>query len=261
MSALNNNPNIAFAEPNFLVSVQGPNDPLDGNGHGTHVSGTIGAIGNNSTGVAGVNWAVQLVALKFLPDSGSGTLAGAIAAIDYYTQIASKQDAGPGNYVATNNSWGGGGFSQSVLDSMVRGARQDVLFVAAAGNGGSDLIGDSRGRFYDDGNAKTSGTSDYALITDFALGDKIQVAKGGTYLFHAISLKTGPGTGLYFDSKGNGAFDTRDELIAVIQGPQCSNNNGLRPYLCVMLGIRKGLGSGLARSQIGLLKAACLRDD
>ena len=58
---------------------------MDGNGHGTHVVGTIGAIGNNALGVAGVNWAVQMVALKFLPDSGSGSSAAAISAIDYYT--------------------------------------------------------------------------------------------------------------------------------------------------------------------------------
>lgn len=118
------------------------NDPMDGGGHGTHVAGTIGAMGNNGVGVAGVNWNVQMMALKFLPDSGSGSLSGAVAAISYYTAAAKAYDGTAANYVATNNSWGGTSNSTSLLNAIVDGAKNDVLFIAAAGNGGSDKVAD-----------------------------------------------------------------------------------------------------------------------
>lgn len=109
------------------------NDPFDDNSHGTHVSGTIGAIGGNGSGVVGVNWAVQMVGLKFLSATGSGATSGAILALDYFTHAATQASAGE-NFVATNNSWGGGGASQGLTDAITRAARQDILFIAAAGN-------------------------------------------------------------------------------------------------------------------------------
>ena len=115
------------------------NDPMDGDGHGTHVSGTIGAVGDNGTGVAGVNWDVTIMPVKFLDDTGSGTTSDAIDAINYVTMM---KQAGH-NIIATNNSWGGGGFSQALKDAIQLGGNEDVLFVAAAGNGGIDGIGDN----------------------------------------------------------------------------------------------------------------------
>ena len=106
--------------------------------HGTHVSGTIGAKANNGAGVAGVNWNVTLISGKFLGRRG-GTTANAIKAVDYFTDLKTRHGL---NIVATNNSWGGGGFSQGLLDAITRGANQNILFIAAAGNGGSDQVGD-----------------------------------------------------------------------------------------------------------------------
>lgn len=121
--------------------VNNDNDPFDDNNHGTHVAGTIGAIGGNGVGVVGVNWEVQMVGLKFLSAGGSGSTSGAIAAIDYFTGMA-RNSFGV-NFVATNNSWGGGGYSASLQAAIDRGAAQDILFVAAAGNGGADQVGDN----------------------------------------------------------------------------------------------------------------------
>jgi subtilisin family serine protease len=107
--------------------------------HGTHVAGTIGAVGGNASGVAGVNWNVVMIPAKFLGRRG-GTTANAIKAVDYLTDLKIRH----GIYlVATNNSWGGGGFSQGLLDAIDRGGDEGILFVAAAGNGGNDGVGDN----------------------------------------------------------------------------------------------------------------------
>ena len=107
--------------------------------HGTHVSGTIGAVGGNSMGVAGVNWNVTMIPAKFLGRRG-GTTANAVKALDYLTDLKSRYGI---NLVATNNSWGGGGFSQALLDAINRSGDAGILFIAAAGNGGSDGVGDN----------------------------------------------------------------------------------------------------------------------
>jgi subtilisin family serine protease len=112
------------------------NTVFDGTGddHGTHVAGTIGAVGGNGKGVAGVCWTVKLLDAKFLGKRG-GTTANAVKAVDYFTNL---RTAGV-NIVATNNSWGGGGFSQALQDAITRAGTADILFIAAAGNDGRDI--------------------------------------------------------------------------------------------------------------------------
>lgn len=104
-------------------------DGTDDN-HGTHVAGTIGAVGGNGKGVAGMCWSIKILNAKFLGKSG-GTTANAIKAIDYFTDL--KQRSGI-KLVATNNSWGGGGFSQGLKDAIERAGKAEILFIAAAGN-------------------------------------------------------------------------------------------------------------------------------
>ena len=107
--------------------------------HGTHVTGTIGGEGGNGIGVAGVNWNVTYISGKFLGRRG-GTTANAIKAVNYFTDLKTRHGL---NIVATSNSWGGGGFSQGLLDAINRGGDANILFIAAAGNGGNDGVGDN----------------------------------------------------------------------------------------------------------------------
>lgn len=104
-------------------------NPMDGNAHGTHCAGTIGAEHDNGIGVAGVMNDVSLMAIKFLSDSGSGSLADAVEAIDYGTKM---------NVDLMSNSWGGGGFSQALEDSIKAAKNKGIVFVAAAGNDASN---------------------------------------------------------------------------------------------------------------------------
>jgi len=110
-------------------------DPYDDRGHGTHVAGTIGARGNNNIGVAGVNWEVKIMALKFLGWQGSGTTSGAVECLEYV--IMMKNDYGV-NIMVTSNSWGGGNYSQALYDAIEAARDADILFVAAAGNDSSN---------------------------------------------------------------------------------------------------------------------------
>ena len=108
-------------------------DPKDDHGHGTHVSGTIGAVGNNAQGVAGVNLAARIMALKFLNSAASGSESDAIDAIEFALQAKTIFGAAA-NVRVLSNSWGGGGFSQALLDEINHANTADALFVAAAGN-------------------------------------------------------------------------------------------------------------------------------
>lgn len=115
----------------------GNNSTFDGTGddHGTHVAGTIGGKGGNGKGVAGVCWNVTMISAKFLGAQG-GTTANAVKAVDYLTDLKTRHSI---NLVASNNSWGGGGFSQSLKDAITRAGNQSILFICAAGNDGRNI--------------------------------------------------------------------------------------------------------------------------
>lgn len=105
------------------------NDPLDDNSHGTHVAGTVGAVGDNGVGIAGVNWQVSMVPLKIFSGAGETSTDRIVRAIDYATSIGVD---------VSNNSWGGGAYSEVIFSAIQRAEEKDILFVAAAGNEATD---------------------------------------------------------------------------------------------------------------------------
>ncbi len=106
-------------------AITGTGNANDDQGHGSHCAGTIGARGDNGIGVVGVNWNVKFMAVKFLSASGGGSLEDAVKAIDYATKMGAK---------IMSNSWGGGGFSQALLDVIKKTNDAGAVFIAAAGN-------------------------------------------------------------------------------------------------------------------------------
>ncbi len=116
-------------------------DPLDDNGHGTHVAGIIGATGNNGLGVAGVNWATSIMAIKLLDSTGAGvgTIADTLDAFEFVRQVKLKfAPTDSANVRVLNTSWGEGNFSQALLDEINAANSSDMLLVASAGNTGTD---------------------------------------------------------------------------------------------------------------------------
>jgi len=102
----------------------------DDNGHGTHVAGIIGAVGNNSIGVSGISQRVKLVSLKFLDASGRGSTTNAIRAINYGVELKRLGH----NVVVMNNSYGSSSFSSAFYDAVKAAESEGILFTAAAGN-------------------------------------------------------------------------------------------------------------------------------
>lgn len=156
-------------------------DPMDDNGHGTHCSGTIGAIGENNRGTAGVSWNVSIMALKFLSAEGSGSLSDAVDAIRYATQK---------HVQIMSNSWGGGGYSRALEDAIRDAKNAGVLFVAAAGNDGknNDSYGSYPANFKLDNIISVAATDNRDQLptwSDFG-GRSVHLAAPGVNIFSTI---------------------------------------------------------------------------
>ena len=152
-------PNMWSAPWTFTVNIAGQNitcpagshgfnaitrscDPMDDASppHGTHTAGTIGASGNNGYGITGVNWNVSMMGLKFIGANGQGLTSDAINAINFAVQAKSTFASVNGADVRVlSNSWGGGGFSQALLDAINNANAAGALFVAAAGNSAQNI--------------------------------------------------------------------------------------------------------------------------
>ncbi|MGZ3768427.1 MAG: S8 family serine peptidase [Bdellovibrio sp.] len=110
---------------NFVDSNKPTGNNMDDHGHGSHCSGTIGASGNDGKGIVGVAWNVRIMGVKFLAANGSGSLEGALKGIDYAISKGAK---------IMSNSWGGGGYSETLKQAIERSNAAGAVFIAAAGN-------------------------------------------------------------------------------------------------------------------------------
>ena len=158
--------------------VENDSRPVDSHGHGTHVAGIIGAVGDNGAGVAGVNWQVSIMPLRFITAADYGTTADAIEAIEY------ADDNGAD---VINLSWGGPSYSQALKDAI---DAADALVVCAAGNAGSELdITPTYPASYDSANILSVAASDAddhpAAFTNFS-DSLADVAAPGTQIYSTV---------------------------------------------------------------------------
>jgi len=180
------------------------NSVYDGSGddHGTHVAGTVGGVGGNGVGVAGVSWNVTMIPTKVLGTDG-GYTSGAIKAIDYLTDLKVRHGL---NIVASNNSWGGGGYSASLHSAINRGANAGILFVAAAGNSAVDT--DATANYPSNystlqGTSTTRAASYEAVISVAALTSGGGLASFSNYGATTVDIAA-PGSGINSTLPGGG---------------------------------------------------------
>jgi hypothetical protein len=162
--------------------------------HGTHVAGTIGAVGGNGIGVAGVAWNVTMISAKFLGPAG-GYSSNAVKALDYLTMLKTRYGV---NIVASNNSWTGGGYSQALDEALSRAANAGILFVAASGNGSSDAIGDDNDTTANyPSNYSTTTSAGYESVIAVAATDRYgNLAAFSNYGMNTVDLGA-PGVSIY----------------------------------------------------------------
>ncbi|MCC6167020.1 MAG: S8 family serine peptidase [Caldilineaceae bacterium] len=170
-----------------INAVTNSGDPMDDYGHGTHVAGTIGAVGNNGKGVVGVDWTVKIVACKFLSATGGGTVADAVKCFNYVNHLKNEQNV---KIIATNNSWGGAAPSQALQDAMA--GPDQPLHICAAGNGNSDATHYPAG--FDLDNIIAVAATDHSdLYADFSnFGNWVDIAAPGVNILSTVPTGSCP---------------------------------------------------------------------
>jgi Subtilisin-like serine proteases len=168
-----------------FIKAAASGNPLDDHGHGSHCSGTIGAKGDDGKGIVGVAWNVRIMGVKFLDANGSGSLDNALKAIDYATKMGAK---------IMSNSWGGGGYSETLKQAIERSNAAGALFVAAAGNESNN----------NDANPTYPATYDVPnVLTVAAIDNRGQLASFSNYGRNKVHVGA-PGVNIYSSVKGGG---------------------------------------------------------
>ena len=174
---------------NGYNAIDSASDPMDENGHGTHCAGIIGAEGENNLGIAGVNWKIRIMPLKFMNAGGFGTTKDAIEAINY---VIDRKKAGV-NVRVISASWGSTQKSRALEDVIRKAYDNDILFVAAAGNATTD--NDRRPHFPSSYNVPN-------VISVAALDRNDQLAKFSNYGARSVAIAA-PGVEILSTWLGN----------------------------------------------------------
>lgn len=161
--------------------------------HGTHVAGTIGAVGNNGQGVAGVNWDVSIIPVKFLTWDG-GTAEDATRAVDYVTNLKLKKGL---NIAAINASWGGPEHPQYLEDAIQRAGKAGIFFVNAVSEGWTGVNSDTTDDYPAKYNCsvKHKGASFNCIVAVTAMNSNGARPKWANYGPSTVDLAA-PGTGI-----------------------------------------------------------------
>lgn len=177
-------------------------------GHGTHVSGVVGARLNNGQGVAGVAPLVKIMCLRFITEKGQGDTTNAVRAIDYAVANGAS---------IINASWGGEKGSEddsALIEAITRAKNKGVIFVAAAGNGRTDSTTMTSAGFDNDNDAKPMVPASYDIeniVSVAALDDQDQLAKFSNWGHKSVKLGA-PGVKILSTVPGNRYQDTIIEL-------------------------------------------------
>lgn len=192
----NPNPNAASGTDGAygFNAVANNGDPLDDNGHGSHVAGIIGAVGNNNVGVCGVAWRVKIMACKCLDADGSGEYSTIIAAIEYAIEKGAK---------VMNLSLGGNEKSQALLEAFDHARKAGVIMVVAAGNDGQNIDIETNKDYPAAFNETEDNVISVGAVDQFGMP-----ADFSNYGAHDVNLFA-PGVGIYSTFK-NGGYETLD---------------------------------------------------
>lgn len=173
-------------------AIRNDGNPEDDNGHGTHVAGIVGAVGNNGIGVTGVAWNVRIMALKFMDASGDGSISDALQCVNY--AIAEGADV-------INASWVGNSYSFSLRRAIQRADDAGIIFVAAAGNDHVNIEGRELYPVnYDVAN----------IVSVTAIDRQGYLADYSNYGSNSVDLAA-PGSGIYSTARaGDRSYESRN---------------------------------------------------
>lgn len=208
--------------------IDGNNNVQDNNGHGTHVSGILGAAGNNGVGVAGIDWRARIMPLKVLDAQGNGTTDAAVGSVYFAVNHGAK---------VINASWGGDAFSQAMLDALNFANSKGVVFVTAAGNETSN------------NDVTTTYPASYRTPNELVVAAVDQsgaLADYSNWGARTVDLAA-PGTGIY--STVPGGFDTY------------SGTSMSTPFVSGTVALLAGVNPGLSAAQLVARVKATVKPD